>query len=102
MRIKDISKENRPRERLKSLGPDVLSDAELLAVILQKGHKEENVIDMSNRIISKFGLDKLSELSLKELESVKGVGEAKAMQVKGLFKLDYSESSFSIFYLYVS
>jgi len=48
-------------------GPDALSNAELLAIILQKGHKEENVIDMSNRIISKFGLEKLFGLSLKEL-----------------------------------
>ena len=73
MRIKDISKWERPRERFRMNGADVLSDAELLAVILQKGHKGENVIDMSNRIISKFGLEKLSELSLKELESVKGI-----------------------------
>ena len=76
MRIKDISKWERPRERFRMKGPDALSNAELLAIILQKGHKGENAIDMSNRIISKFGLDKLSELSLKELESVKGVGEA--------------------------
>ena len=52
-------------------GPDALSNAELLAIILQKGTLNENVIDMSNRIISRFGLDKLSELSLKELEFVK-------------------------------
>ena len=48
---------HRPRERLKSLGPDVLSDAELLAIILQKGHKEENVIDMSKGL----GYSKQSE-----------------------------------------
>jgi len=41
---------------------------------------------MSNRIISKYSFDKLSECSLKELESVKGVGEAKAMQIKVMFK----------------
>ena len=51
MRICDIAKENRLRERFRMNGADVLSDAELLAVILQKGHKGENVIDMSNRII---------------------------------------------------
>ncbi len=52
MRIKDTSKENRPRERLKLHGVEVLSDAELLAVLLQKGTKHENVVDMANRIIS--------------------------------------------------
>ncbi|PIU72200.1 hypothetical protein COS79_04205 [Candidatus Woesearchaeota archaeon CG06_land_8_20_14_3_00_33_13] len=82
MRIKDIPKENRPRERLKQNGVDVLSNSELLAIILQKGTLNENAVDMSNRIISRFGLDKLLGLSLKEPESVKGIGEAKAMQIK--------------------
>lgn len=48
MRIKDISKENRPIERLEKKGASTLSEAELLAVILKTGTKEENVIDMSN------------------------------------------------------
>ena len=51
MRIKDISKWERPRERLKLHGVDVLSNAELLAIILQKGTRKENVVDMANRII---------------------------------------------------
>ena len=88
MRIKDISKENRPRERLLTHGSSVLSDAEILAVILQKGTKDENVIDMSNRLISKYGLEKLSELSLKELQEIKGIGPAKAMQIVALFELN--------------
>ena len=48
MRIKDISKENRPREQFLKSGAASLSDAELLAVILQTGTKDENAIDMSN------------------------------------------------------
>ncbi len=60
MRIKDISLENRPRERLEKEGARVLSDAELLAIILKTGNKGENVVDMSNRLISKYGVDKLS------------------------------------------
>ena len=88
MKIKDISKENRPRERYQRLGADVLSDAELLAIILQKGNKEENVVDMSNRLISKYSLEKLSELSLKEIQEVKGIGPAKAMQIKALFEFN--------------
>ena len=63
MRIMDISKNNRPRERLQKEGVKVLSDAELFAIILQKGSRTENVIDMSNRLISKYGLEKLSECS---------------------------------------
>ncbi len=88
MRIKDISKENRPRERFLKAGASSLSDAELLAVILQKGTRDENVIDMSNRLISKYGLDKLSDLSLNELQEIKGIGPAKAMQIKALFEFN--------------
>jgi DNA repair protein RadC len=87
MRIKDISKENRPRERLQKLGPEALSDAEVLAIILRHGTKDENVVDMSNRLISKHGLGKLSELSLKELQEIKGIGPAKAMQIISSFEL---------------
>ena len=83
-----MPKENRPRERLLKNGVVVLSDAELLAVILQKGSKTENVIDMSNRLISKYGIDKLSDLSLKELQEIDGMGPAKAMQIKALFEFN--------------
>lgn len=86
MRIKDISEENRPRERLQRCGADALSDAELLAIILQKGTRGENVIDMSNRLISRCGVDKLSELSLNELQEINGIGPVKAMTIKALFE----------------
>jgi len=88
MRIKDISKENRPRERFLKNGATSLSDAELLAVILQKGNKKENVVDMSNRLLSKHGINKLSDLSLKELQEINGIGPAKAMQIKALFEFN--------------
>lgn len=88
MRIAEISPENRPRERLKREGIDVLSDAEILAVILQKGSREENVIDMSNRLISTYGMNKLSSCSLTELQQIKGIGEAKAMQILAAFELE--------------
>ena len=57
MRICDISAENRPRERLRLNGTSVLSNQELLAVILKTGNKQENVIDMSNRLITEYGID---------------------------------------------
>ena len=81
MRICDISKDNRPRERLKANGTSVLSDAELLAIILEKGTFGENVIDVSNRLISLFGLDKLHSLSLQELMKIKGIGLAKSCKI---------------------
>ncbi|MDD5086673.1 MAG: hypothetical protein PHV16_02880 [Candidatus Nanoarchaeia archaeon] len=63
MRIKDISKWERPRERLKLHGVEVLSDAELLAVLLQKGTKYENVVDMANRLLAKHSIDKFLSYS---------------------------------------
>ena len=48
MKILDIPKEGRPRERFKKLGPEALSDAEIFAIILRTGTIGENVIDMSN------------------------------------------------------
>lgn len=87
MKLKDITLENRPRERMMQLGSHVLTDAEVLAIILQKGIRGENVIDMSNRLISKYGLNKLSECTIAELKEIKGIGEAKALQIKANFEL---------------
>ena len=88
MRIKDFAVENRPRERLKKHGPSVLSDAELLAVIFGNGTRNENVIDMSQRLIAEYGLDKMSNLSLNELQKIKGIGPAKASQISAVFELN--------------
>ena len=88
MRIKDISLENRPRERFLKNGIEVLSNAELLAIILKVGSKKENVIDMSNRLLTKYKIDKLSSLSLNELQEIDGIGPAKAMQIKALFEFN--------------
>ena len=79
MKIKEMPKQNRPRERFLKLGPEALSDAELFAILLRTGSRGENVIDMSNRLIKEYGLDKLLECSLKELQEIKGIGQTKAM-----------------------
>jgi len=87
MRIKDISKWERPRERMKYNGVESLSNSELLAIILQKGTRKENVVDMANRLISRYSFEKLSECSLNELKEIKGIGDAKGMQILALFEL---------------
>ncbi|MBU3912986.1 MAG: DNA repair protein RadC [Nanoarchaeota archaeon] len=87
MRIKEMPKDSRPRERLLKFGIENLSEAELLALILEKGTKKENVIEVSNRLIAQYGLDKLSECSLKELQEINGIGQAKAMQILALFEI---------------
>jgi DNA repair protein RadC len=87
MKLKDISKEQRPRERLKTQGVGSLGDAELLALLLEMGSHGENVIDMSHRLISTYGLDKINSLSLSELMKIKGIGLAKACKIVAAFEL---------------
>lgn len=87
MKIKDFPEQNRPRERFLKYGPETLSDAELFAIILRTGTVNENVVDVSNRLIKEYGLDKLFECSLKELEKIKGIGPSKAMQILAMTEL---------------
>lgn len=81
MKLKDWSASNRPRERLIAYGVSALSDAELLALILQQGTRDDNVITISNRLLMD-GMHHLSTRSLTELQQIKGIGPAKAMQIK--------------------
>ena len=87
MKIKDIPKDGRPRERFLKYGPETLSTAELFAIFLRTGTVGENVTDMSNRLIAEYGLDKLFECSLKELQKIKGIGPSKAMQILAMSEL---------------
>jgi len=88
MKILDMPNQNRPRERFLKVGPEGLSDAEILAILLRTGSKGENVVDMSNRLIAEYGLDKLMECSLEELEKIKGIGKTKAMQILAIAELE--------------
>jgi len=87
MKIQDMPEQNRPRERFLKHGAGALSDAELFAILLRTGSKGENVIDMSNRLIAEYGLDKLFECSLRELQKIKGIGPSKAMQLLAMAEL---------------
>ena len=87
MKIKDLPESSQPRERFLKHGPEVLSDAELFAIILRTGVVGENVMEMSNRLISEFGLVNLFECSLKELQVIKGIGPNKAMQLLAMVEL---------------
>ncbi len=87
MKIKEMNEDSRPRERLLKFGIENLSDAEILAIMLRTGSQGENVIEMSNRLINEYGLDKLFECSLKELQEIRGIGPTKAMQILSMFEL---------------
>ncbi len=94
MKIKDLPEQNRPRERFLKHGPEALSDAELFAIILRTGSPNENVIDMSNRLIKEYGLNNLFDCSINELQKIKGIGPSKAMQLLAMAELGkrYSQS----------
>ena len=68
MKIRDIPWYNRPGIRLKRKGVSVLSDAELLAIVLDRGNTKENAIDISNRVLKAYNFDGLSSLSFEELK----------------------------------
>jgi DNA repair protein RadC len=87
MLIRELSLDERPREKLALHGVKSLSDSELLALVLRTGSRDDNVVDLSRRLINKFGLERLGACSLQELQSVKGIGLSKACQVIALFEL---------------
>src|SRR3989338_8253865 len=91
MKIKEIAKEQRPRERRKA--GNVLNDAGLLALLLGSGTKGESAIDIGNRLLSENGLDKLNSLSIQELMKIKGIGLAKASKLIAAFELSKRVSS---------
>ena len=86
--IHDLPKSERPRERLQKFGSEALSSQELLALILGRGIKGESVMVTAQRLLSTFGnIKAISEASLEELIKVKGIGLAKASQIKAVFEL---------------
>lgn len=87
-RIKDLPKNERPRERLAKLGADALSHAELIAILLRTGMTGFSAVQVAQQVLQKFkSLDALSRASLEELKTVKGVGQDKAIALKAAFTL---------------
>jgi DNA repair protein RadC len=86
--IKDMNEEERPRERLAILGPQSLSTAELLAILLRVGVVGETSVQMGQRLLQTFGgITGLHRASFDELSSQKGVKLAKAAQIKAAIEL---------------
>ena len=86
--LHDLPADERPRERLVKHGVESLSLQELLSLIFGRGVKGESVTSMSQKLITTFSsLDKLSEASIEELIKIKGLGLAKACQIKACFEI---------------
>ena len=86
--IHDLPVSERPRERLSKYGVDKLSAQEILAVLLGRGISGESVTVTSQRLLSRFGnLKGIANATLEELSDIKGIGPAKASQIKAAFEL---------------
>ena len=80
-KIKDLSKSERPREKLIFKGPKNLKDEELLAILLGTGIKGKNVIEIAKQILRKHSKKRLLQSDYKELSKIKGIGSAKACAI---------------------
>lgn len=82
MLLRDVPEEERPRERMIRLGPNYVSNAELIALLLRTGSTGESVMTLAQRVLNKGGgLKGLTRLSLQELMGIHGIGPAKAIQL---------------------
>ncbi|MCF7561169.1 DNA repair protein RadC [Sabulilitoribacter multivorans] len=87
--IKNWSQDDQPREKLLNKGKATLSDAELVAILIGSGNKEESAVDLCKRILasSNNNLSDLGRLSIKQLMEFKGIGEAKAITIVAALEL---------------
>ena len=86
--VREMPEGDRPRERLSRLGPEVLRDAELLAILFRTGARKEGVVALAERVLKHFGdLRSLARASIEELQQVNGVGPVKAIEIKAALEL---------------
>jgi len=80
-KIKELPINERPRERLKNVGVNNLTDKELISIILKTGTKDKNVNELSLDILSKYNLIDLKDVTLNDLIKIKGIGEVKGIEL---------------------
>lgn len=96
--IKFLAEDDRPREKLLSIGRQNLSDAELLAIQIGIGTKEETAIQLGQRILNTYNndLNLLAKASVNELKKFKGIGEAKAINIASAFELGRRRTEYEV------
>ncbi len=91
MTIKELPESERPYEKCEKYGASVLSDSELLAIIIKSGNRNERSTDLASRILmmkeARYGLNVLNHVSMKELCSINGIGKVKAIQLMAVAEL---------------
>ena len=87
--IKEWAPDDQPREKMLAKGKAALSDSELLAILLRTGMEGQSAVDLARAILDRVDNDliKLSDLSIKELKDIKGIGEAKAITIMAALEL---------------
>ena len=85
--ISGVADVDMPREKLERLGPEALRDEELLAILLRTGYEGRNVLEISRGIIKRFSVNKLVDMDLNKLTTIKGIGRAKAAGLVAGFEL---------------
>ena len=87
--IKHWADDDRPREKLVSKGRSVLSDAELIAILIGSGSRAESAVELSKRILASVdhNLNELGRLSIQQLMAFKGIGEAKAVSIAAALEI---------------
>ena len=86
--VRELPFEERPRERLKRLGPEALQDAELIAILLRTGTSKMGAVALAQQVVSHFqDLRAIARASLNELQEVNGLGNVKAIEIKAALEL---------------
>ncbi len=96
--IKPLASDDRPREKMMSLGRHALSDAELIAILMGSGNKTETAVQLARRMLSdqQNNINALAKLSVNELKKYKGVGLVKAINISAAFELGRRRSDTEI------
>ena len=89
IKIKELPITERPYEKLELYGEKMLSNAELLAIIIKNGTKDFTAIDIANKVLNKINnnLRDLQDISLEEFKEIQGIGKVKAIQMKAICEL---------------
>ena len=87
--IKNLARDDRPREKLLSRNPSVLSDSELLAILINAGTPEKSAVELAKDVLQlgKNNLGELGRLSVRDLMKIKGIGQTKAITIVAAMEL---------------
>lgn len=86
-RVCDLPKALQPREKMARLGERSLSNSELLAIVLGSGTRDANVLRIADAVVRRYGFERLSGLTLEQWSGNRGIGAARACQIRAAFEL---------------